>query len=50
VVALMLFSGMQMIFIGIIGEYIARIFEEVKARPLFIVKRELGSGLSGGKP
>jgi glycosyltransferase involved in cell wall biosynthesis len=45
VVALMFFSAMQMIFIGIIGEYIARIFEEVKARPLFVVKREVGAGL-----
>ena len=44
-VSLMLFSGIQMISIGIAGEYIGRIFEEVKARPLFIVKRELGRGL-----
>jgi glycosyltransferase involved in cell wall biosynthesis len=45
VVALMFFSGIQMIFLGIIGEYIARIFEEVKARPLYVVKREAGRGL-----
>jgi polyisoprenyl-phosphate glycosyltransferase len=45
VVVLMLFFGMQMIFLGIIGEYIARIFEEVKGRPLYLVKKELGQGL-----
>ncbi|MEO5732119.1 MAG: glycosyltransferase family 2 protein [Rubrivivax sp.] len=45
VVALMLFAGLQMISLGVVGEYVARIFEEVKARPLFIVKRELGSGM-----
>ncbi|MDB5953453.1 glycosyltransferase family 2 protein [Ramlibacter sp.] len=48
VVALMFFSGIQMIFAGILGEYIARIFEEVKARPLYLVKRQMGRGLSGG--
>jgi glycosyltransferase involved in cell wall biosynthesis len=50
VVALMFFSGLQMIFTGIIGEYIARIFEEVKGRPLYVVKREMGHGLSATKP
>ena len=46
VVTLMLFLGIQMISIGILGEYIARIFEEVKGRPLFIVKRRLGTALA----
>lgn len=45
VVALMFFSGLQMIFLGIIGEYLARVFEEVKGRPLYLVKQELGRGL-----
>ncbi len=30
-----------MISMGIIGEYVARIFEEVKGRPLYLVKRDL---------
>lgn len=49
VVALMLFSGIQLVSVGIVGEYVARIFEEAKQRPLFIVKRELGSGLKSGR-
>ena len=45
VVCLLLLAGIQLISLGIVGEYIGRIFEEVKARPLFIVKRALGQGL-----
>ncbi|TAG25319.1 MAG: glycosyltransferase [Burkholderiales bacterium] len=45
VVSLMLFAGIQMISLGIVGEYIGRVFEEVKGRPLYVVKHELGSGL-----
>jgi glycosyltransferase involved in cell wall biosynthesis len=50
VVSLMLFSGVQMISLGVIGEYLARVYEEVKGRPLFIVRRDLGQGLSEPTP
>jgi polyisoprenyl-phosphate glycosyltransferase len=46
VVTLMFFLGVQMISMGILGEYVARIFEEVKGRPLYVIKRELGRGLT----
>ena len=49
-VGLLLFAGIQLISVGILGEYIGRIFEEVKARPLFIVKREMGQGLEASGP
>lgn len=45
VVSLMFFIGIQMISIGIVGEYVGRIFEEVKARPLYVVRKDLGRGL-----
>ena len=50
VVSLMLFSGIQLISLGIVGEYVGRVFEEVKARPLYLVKRELGQGLPQTRP
>ncbi len=45
VVSLMLFAGIQLISLGVVGEYVGRIFEEVKARPMFIVRSRLGRGL-----
>ncbi len=39
--AIILFSGVQLISIGIIGEYVLRIFFQVKNRPLFIVKEKI---------
>lgn len=50
VVSLMLLAGLQLISLGIVGEYIGRIFEEVKARPLFVVKRQMGRGLDPTPP
>lgn len=46
-VSLMFFIGVQMISLGIVGEYVARIFEEVKGRPLYVVKSDIGQGLEG---
>lgn len=41
-VALMLFSGIQLLSIGILGEYIGRIFTEVKQRPLYVIAEDVG--------
>jgi len=42
VVGLMFFSGVQLLFIGILGEYLGRVYEEVKLRPRYVVARRLG--------
>lgn len=42
IITLLLLGSFIMISLGIIGEYIARIYEEVKARPLYLVKATHG--------
>ena len=39
---LLFFFGITMIMLGIIGEYIGRIFEEVKGRPLYVISERTG--------
>jgi len=42
VILVLLMGGVQLISVGILGEYIGRIYEEVRARPKFIVDRAEG--------
>src|SRR6185436_2422127 len=41
-IVLLFFNGLLLLSNGIQGEYIARIFEEVKGRPLFVVANKWG--------
>lgn len=42
IVAVMFLGGIQLLSIGILGEYIARIFTEVKQRPKYLIARKHG--------
>jgi hypothetical protein len=36
----MTLGGSQLMFIGLIGQYIARMFEELKDRPMYVLKQD----------
>lgn len=41
IITIAFFSGIQLFVIGLVGEYVARIFEESKGRPLYIVDKKI---------
>ncbi len=48
IISIMFLSGVQLVSLGIVGEYLGRVYEEVKARPLFLVAEEVGFGAPAG--
>lgn len=49
IVSITFFSGVQLISLGVIGEYIARIFNEVKGRPLYLIEETINYELINKK-
>jgi glycosyltransferase involved in cell wall biosynthesis len=50
VVGMMFFSGIQLLSIGVLAEYVGRIYEEVKQRPAYLISQRQGDGLVASKP
>jgi glycosyltransferase involved in cell wall biosynthesis len=50
IVSVMFFAGVQMMSLGILGEYIGRIFAEVKGRPLYLVAERIGGASESAPP
>jgi polyisoprenyl-phosphate glycosyltransferase len=48
--AVLFIGGAQLVTLGIIGEYIGRIYAEVKRRPLYVVEERLGFGKATTEP
>ncbi|MDQ8031509.1 glycosyltransferase [Bordetella genomosp. 1] len=42
VTALFFFAGVNLVSLGVVGEYVARIFDEVKGRPLYLTRQRRG--------
>jgi glycosyltransferase involved in cell wall biosynthesis len=45
VVAMMFLSGIQLLSVGVLAEYVGRIYDEVKRRPIYLVNERKGLGL-----
>lgn len=44
IVAILFLGGMQLLTLGILGDYLGRVFDEAKGRPLYVVRERLGFG------
>ncbi|MER1967676.1 glycosyltransferase family 2 protein [Castellaniella sp. GW247-6E4] len=45
ITVVLFFAGVNLISLGVVGEYVARIFTEVKGRPVYLLRERAGAGL-----
>lgn len=50
IVSIAFLAGLLLFFLGIIGEYVGRIYQESKARPIYVMDRRIGCGPSKREP
>ena len=48
--ALALLGGVQLVAVGLLGEYVGRVLDEVKRRPLYLVRDSVGLGTANQRP
>lgn len=46
-IIILMMGGIQLVFLGILGEYLAKIYDEVKQRPLFVIEERINFDLPG---
>ena len=49
-IAVLFLGGVQLLSLGILGEYVGRIYSEVQRRPLYVVREKLGFDDAGDRP
>lgn len=48
-VTVLFLAGIQLLSLGVIGEYLGRVYEEAKGRPLYLVREEIGLSAPGAR-
>jgi dolichol-phosphate mannosyltransferase len=48
IITMIFLAGVQLLFLGIIGEYIGRVYHEAKQRPLYVVASRIGAEAESG--